>query len=176
MNNQNTVTHSHNRELVCHHDRRAADFGMANGLQNRSLVGRVQRRCAFVQDQDLRWSSQSACNLKPLSLSTGNEGRVLPDHCVISLREGHDEVVYVRSLGSSSDVNIREHLIAVRNIFRNGRVEEVGVLANNGHIIPNPVPGAIGCATVPFFGIEPAILDPDSGEVSLTCSRGDRWY
>ena len=49
-----------------------------------------------------------------------------------------------------------------------------------GSIVVTPFPGAIetkpGCATVPFFGIEPAILDPDSGKVSLTFSRGDRWY
>jgi acetyl-CoA synthetase len=48
-----------------------------------------------------------------------------------------------------------------------------------GSIVVTPFPGAIetkpGCATVPFFGIEPAILDPDSGKVSLTFSRGDRW-
>jgi acetyl-CoA synthetase len=39
-----------------------------------------------------------------------------------------------------------------------------------GSIVITPFPGAIetkpGSATVPFFGIEPAILDPVSGVVS----------
>ena len=38
-----------------------------------------------------------------------------------------------------------------------------------GSIVVTPFPGAIetkpGSATVPFFGIEPAILDPTSGKV-----------
>lgn len=40
-----------------------------------------------------------------------------------------------------------------------------------GSIVVTPFPGAIetkpGSATVPFFGIEPAILDPQSGKVTL---------
>jgi acetyl-CoA synthetase len=41
-----------------------------------------------------------------------------------------------------------------------------------GSIIVTPFPGAIetkpGSATVPFFGIEPAILDPVTGKVSVS--------
>jgi acyl-coenzyme A synthetase/AMP-(fatty) acid ligase len=40
-----------------------------------------------------------------------------------------------------------------------------------GSIVITPFPGAVptkpGCATVPFFGHEPAILDAVSGEVGV---------
>lgn len=39
-----------------------------------------------------------------------------------------------------------------------------------GSIVVTPFPGAVetkpGAATVPFFGIEPAILEPTTGKVS----------
>jgi acyl-coenzyme A synthetase/AMP-(fatty) acid ligase len=49
---------------------------------------------------------------------------------------------------------------------------------NNNSLIVTPFPGAIetkpGSATVPFFGIKPAILDPVSGKVSLSDAQSFR--
>src|ERR1700761_7919447 len=74
MHDQDAIAHLHDGQLVSHHDRRPVHFRVPTGFKNDSLVGRVQRGSALVEDEDPRRASESASDCKPLGLTTRDEG------------------------------------------------------------------------------------------------------
>ena len=43
--------------------------------------------------------------------------------------------MHVRSLGSAPDIKLRDALVTIPDVLGNGRVEEVGVLADDGDVV-----------------------------------------
>ena len=86
----------------------------------------------FVHEADIRRAQQDAGDADALPLAAGQAGVHLPHVRVVSVREGVDERRDARALGRAADFLHRRVRLGDADVFRDGRVEQVGVLFQKG--------------------------------------------
>jgi hypothetical protein len=110
MQHDNPITHAHRREFM-----RSTDPRATQSPKPRRLIRHVERRCAFVQNENACRAHERACGLETLRLSTRDERGVYTDRGVIAFWEGLDEAVDVRGAGGALDVHGGERRVPVRD-------------------------------------------------------------
>ena len=132
------------KDLVRVHDGmntlRNDDFGHLRQILPESLPDLCVRRgvhggSRIIQDQDLRFLQQSACDTDTLFLSAGNVGSALFDIGVIPVRELPDEGIRLRDTGGFFAFLVSRVFIAPAQVFVNRPGEELVFLSNDGYAV-----------------------------------------
>ena len=94
----------------------------------------VERGGRFVEDQDLRVVDQRAGDRHSLTFTAGEGIALLADHCVVAVREIHDEVVRVRHLRRLDDFLVGGVGLRVLDVVADRAGEEVRLLQHDADL------------------------------------------
>ena len=128
---QNLVGIDHGRQPVRDHERGLVARRTLQLALDGALVGGVERRSGFVEDDDWRVFKQGAGDGHALLLAARKLEPPLADHGVVALGRGGDEVVDARRLGRRHHVFVQSPGAAVGDVVGHGVVEEHGVLRHD---------------------------------------------
>lgn len=118
-----------------HDHRRPSSLDLQNRIEHEFLIRRVKRGRALVENEKLPRLYERTGNLHPLRLTARNERGVVAQEGFVPLRQRLDKVMNVRRLGRLLDLFAARRRAAVRDVVRDGYVEEGGVLRDDGDVV-----------------------------------------
>src|SRR5574343_562861 len=92
------------------------------------LGGAIDRRCRFVQNENLRVDQQSTGNRDTLTFTAGERLTPFADDGIIAMRQAQNKVVRMGSTGRGHNLFTRSIRFAVSNVLGDGAEEEEGFL------------------------------------------------
>mmetsp|Transcript_13377 Transcript_13377/g.29474 ORF Transcript_13377/g.29474 Transcript_13377/m.29474 type:complete len:220 (-) Transcript_13377:2302-2961(-) len=124
---------------MSNHNRRVFTGGkeVINGFLNQGFTFIVQGARSFIQKQYFRPLHQRACDRDSLFLSP-TQSRFFAERCVVCISKLHDEVVRIRFFACFFDLLSSDVGRAIRDIVRNGIVEQSRFLSHVTNLISIP--------------------------------------
>ena len=116
------------------HDRGPIPHEPLQGVLHQCLGLRVQRARRLVQDEDARIGEHGSCDGEALSLPARQLHAPLPNHRVVSVRKGDDEVMCVRGPCRGDQIAVGGSRSADLEVLCDGSGEQQHLLGNGGHL------------------------------------------
>ena len=136
LQDDDSVEAGHRRQPVGDDDRRASFHQVAESFLDHPLALGVQRRGRLVEDEDGRIGQDGAGDGDALPLSAGQFDAPFAGDGLEAFRELLDELEGVGLLGRLADLLHGGVRPAVRDILRDGPVEQEGLLGHVGDLPP----------------------------------------
>src|SRR5664280_3786954 len=91
----------------------------------------IDAACGFIENQNGWICQDHTCDGQQLLLTSRDIGGLFIEDGIVSFRQTSDEVIGMRSLGSSHDLLLRRVVAPIGNIFTNRTVEKPGILEDH---------------------------------------------
>src|SRR3954468_16992443 len=134
LQDKNLVGAADRRQAVGDHERGAPLPQRAEAVLDERLALAVQARRRLVEHQDPRVRQDGPCDRDPLPLPARELDAPFPDHRVVLLLEGLDELVGVRDVADAADLFERRVGAAVLDVVGDGTVEQEIVLEHDAEL------------------------------------------
>ena len=115
-------------------DHRSPRRQLADRAVDRRFGARIQGGRGFIQHQDRRIAQDGTGNGDALALAAGQPPARLAHVGIVSVRQGHDEVVYLGLTGSRFDFRIACLRLRQPDVLADGGVEQEVVLEDDTHL------------------------------------------
>src|SRR5664280_945034 len=136
--NDRTVVHD--KDVVCVSDGREtvgddeagpAGHQLCHCFLDAYFRSGIDTACSFIENQDGRVCQDHTCDGQQLLLTSRDIGGLFIEDGAVSFRQTSDEVIGMRSLGSSHDLLLRRVVAPVGNILTDRAVEKPGILEDH---------------------------------------------